>query len=337
MAIFTIEIGTKLIGLSHFFWEDAWNVMDLFIILASWVEIIVSAASTTKSPGVSSIRLIRVLRVIRLVGMLERLATLAQAFIEAGKQVLWVAVLCLVFVYIFAVLGQGLFANSGSLAANVDYKAEFFSTIPRTMLTLFQLMTMDDWANVMRPIGETMPWSWLYTMTFVAIGSLGLMNLITAVFIEELMTQTRLANRRKEEAGIRDKEEKLALCREAIKDFDNNKDGKLSPVELRQVLTELETNVALAETFKEVGVPVQSLKAHIAIAEQHEGFIDIDTLLNMVETASVPTLRRDIFELRFRIFQHERRSLGALEKLQTTVEDLVSKVMVIDNKLSQKK
>ena len=135
--------------------------------------------------------------------MLERLATLAQAFIEAGKQVLWVAVLCLVFVYIFAVLGQGLFANSGTLLANPDYRPEFFKNIPMTMLTLFQLMTMDDWANVMRPVGNSLPWSWLYTMVFVMIGSLGLMNLITAVFIEELMTQTRLANKRKEESSIR--------------------------------------------------------------------------------------------------------------------------------------
>ena len=299
-------------------------------------QIFVSAFSDSSAPSLSSIRLIRVLRVIRLVGMLERLATLAQAFIEAGKQVLWVAVLCLVFVYIFAVLGQGLFANSGTLAANPDYRPEFFKNIPMTMLTLFQLMTMDDWANVMRPVGNSLPWSWLYTMVFVMIGSLGLMNLITAVFIEELMTQTRLANKRKEESSIREKEQKLALCREAIKDFDNNKDGRLSPEELREVLTQLETNQVLAETFREVGVPVSSLKAHIAIAEQHEGYIDIDTLLNMVETASVPTLRRDIFELRYRIFQHERRSLGALQKLQRTMEDCVSKIMIIDNKLTRK-
>merc|ERR1719502_667302 len=108
--------------------------MDLVIIGASWIEIFVSALGESEAPGLSSIRLIRVLRVIRLVGMLERLATLAQAFIEAGKQVLWVAVLCLVFVYIFAVLGQGLFANSGTLAANPDYRPEFFKNIPMTML-----------------------------------------------------------------------------------------------------------------------------------------------------------------------------------------------------------
>ena len=115
VTVFTFEIGAKIFGLGNYFWEDMWNVMDLIIIAASWIEIFVSIFSDASAPGLSSIRLIRVLRVIRLVGMLERLATLAQAFIEAGKQVLWVAILCLVFVYIFAVLGQGLFANSGQL------------------------------------------------------------------------------------------------------------------------------------------------------------------------------------------------------------------------------
>ena len=41
---------------------------------------------------------------------------------------------------------------------------------------------------------------------------------------------------------------------QAIKDFDKNKDGKLSPEELADVLNEMETNPLLAETFKEVPI-----------------------------------------------------------------------------------
>merc|ERR1711871_531387 len=132
------------------------------------------------------------LRVIRIIGMFERLATLVEAFIESLKQVAWVACLCLIIFYVFAVLGKELLGDNEQLQQNPDYNQEWWSTIPNAMLTLFQLMTMDDWANIMRPVGTTLPASWLFTLTFVLLG-ICLMNLIIAIFIDELFKQTSMA------------------------------------------------------------------------------------------------------------------------------------------------
>lgn len=83
---------------------------------------------------------------------------------------------------------------------------------------------------MMRPVGETHPISWLFTFTFFFIGALGIMNLVTAVFIEELLKQTQLAAKRKEARKAGAKRDKRALCCDAIRDFDINNDGSvLSP------------------------------------------------------------------------------------------------------------
>ena len=167
----------KLFGLGAIFWLDQWNLFDLLIIVLSVGEAIISVASTADTPGISSLRLLRIFRIIRLLGMFERLSTLVSAFIGALIQVMWVGILILILIYIFAVLGHGFFANNPKLYANPDYDQELFANMPRTLLTLFQLMTMDDWANMMRPVGNTMPFSWLYTMPFVFLG-ICLMNLV---------------------------------------------------------------------------------------------------------------------------------------------------------------
>lgn len=52
--------------------------MDFFVILASWTEIIIDAATGGGGGFLSQFRLLRVLRVIRLVGMFEKLAMLVE-------------------------------------------------------------------------------------------------------------------------------------------------------------------------------------------------------------------------------------------------------------------
>merc|ERR1711871_65995 len=147
--------------------------------------------------------MVRIIRVIRLIGMLERLAILANAFMSAAQQTFYVMVLTIIAVYVFGVLGQQLFADNAELAAfelscNTTkyyscYDSEWYATVPGTMLTLFQIMTWDDWGKVTRPVGEVFPSSWVYWVAFCILGSLGLMNLITAIFIEALLEQTQQA------------------------------------------------------------------------------------------------------------------------------------------------
>ena len=73
-----------------------------------------------------------------------------QAFTKSLQQVVWVAILAFIFLYMFAVLGHGFFSDDALLAANPEYKPEWFNTIGHSLITLFQLMTLDDWANIMR-------------------------------------------------------------------------------------------------------------------------------------------------------------------------------------------
>ena len=52
------------------------------------------------------------------------------------------------------------------------------------IFTLFQIMTFDSWTRIARPIMRKQPWTLVYFLVFVAIGVFVLMNLVTAVIVE---------------------------------------------------------------------------------------------------------------------------------------------------------
>lgn len=143
ITIFTTELALRMFGLGSAFWEDSWNWLDFFVISASIIEPIIASASGTEGGFLSQFRLLRVLRVVRLVGMFEKLANLVEAFWEALKCAAWVGILCFVIFYVFAVMAKSLFHNDEKLRASPDYQEEWFRNIPCSLLSLFQLMTMD--------------------------------------------------------------------------------------------------------------------------------------------------------------------------------------------------
>ncbi len=124
------------------FWTENWNIFDFFIVLTSVIEILVAAISGGGgSTGLSVFRLMRVFRVLRLVVYVERLNILVQAFLLALQSVVWVGVLLMMVLYMFAVIAQGLFGKSEDLENNVEGVQEWFGTVPRSMATLIQVTT----------------------------------------------------------------------------------------------------------------------------------------------------------------------------------------------------
>ena len=70
-----------------------------------------------------------------------------QAFLYALKDVVWVGILIILMLYIFAILACGFFGKSQPLTdAGFDTEGHFGSVF-RSMVTLFQMITMDSWMS----------------------------------------------------------------------------------------------------------------------------------------------------------------------------------------------
>ncbi len=172
LAAFVAEVGLKLAAVApawRRYFGDGWNLFDFTIVALSLLPFSGELAMIA--------RMVRLLRVLRLVSAVPKLrlvvATLVHALPGMGHVLMLVALLF----YIYAVAGYHLFHGTDP---------ERWGTLGAALLTLFQIATLEGWAEVMYAAMETAPWAWVYFISFVIIGTFVMINLFIAVVINSL-------------------------------------------------------------------------------------------------------------------------------------------------------
>ena len=205
VIIFTIEIAIKLYVYGKSFFKDGWNNFDFILIAMSWIP----------TGGVFSsfraFRVLRALRTLRLVTRLQKLRLIVQAIIESIPNVLWACLLLLLIFYIFSIMGTTMYGEEFS---------DYFGTIGKSLITLFQMVTLDDWAaGVARPICSIYPFGWVYFVSFILISSFVVMNVIVGVIVNaigEISEKSKLMRERKNRKLKTDLERELSKLKRQI-------------------------------------------------------------------------------------------------------------------------
>jgi voltage-gated sodium channel len=169
LAIFTVEIGLKLIAKGPRFFRSGWNVFDF---------VIVAVALTPASGAFSVLRALRILRVLRLMSIVPQMRAVVGALLKAlpGMGSI-IAVLGLVF-YVAAVIATKLFAETFP---------EWFGNVGASMFSLFQIMTLESWSmGIVRPVMEVHPWAWAFFVPFIIVTSFAVLNLFIGLIVNSL-------------------------------------------------------------------------------------------------------------------------------------------------------
>ena len=170
--MFVAEIVLKLTAvwprLSSYF-RDGWNVFDFLIVTASLLPSTGSFATVA--------RLLRLLRVMRLISAIPELrliiATLVRSIPSMGHVVLLMSILF----YVYGVMGYHLFHESDPT---------HWRNLGISLLTLFRVVTLEDWTDVMYTAMAVHSWAWLYFVSFVVTGTFVVINLFIAVVLNNL-------------------------------------------------------------------------------------------------------------------------------------------------------
>jgi voltage-gated sodium channel len=122
-----------------------------------------------------------------------------------------VIMLMSVIFYIYAITGFHLFA---------DADPERWGTLGSALLTLFQLVTLEGWVEVMQTAMEDHPLAWIYFVSFVLVGTFVVLNLFIAVVINNLET-SKLEQLEKLEEPITHEDvlHELSRTRDALRDL----------------------------------------------------------------------------------------------------------------------
>ena len=172
LAIFIAEAILKMFAASPRvagYFRDGWNVFDFFVIVFALIP-------ATGQYAIIA-RLVRLLRVLRLVSTIRDLRLIVTALVRSIPSVGHVMLLMSIVVYIYAIIGYHLFN---------EHDPQNWRDLGKSLLTLFNIVTLEGWTDIMFKAMELNEFAWLFFVSFVVIGTFVVFNLFIAIIINNL-------------------------------------------------------------------------------------------------------------------------------------------------------
>lgn len=173
LAVFVVEIALRLFVYRLSFFRSGWNWFDFTVVAVSLVPAVGPFAM---------VRTLRILRVLRLVSAVPRMRRVVGALFSAIPGMASIMSVLLLIFYIAAVLTTQIFGKSG----DAEMEA-LFGTLGASMFTLFQLMTLEGWAeNIAMPTMALFPWSWAFFIIFIVVTTFAVLNLFIGIIVDAM-------------------------------------------------------------------------------------------------------------------------------------------------------
>ena len=172
IIFFLIEIIIRFWVWEHklTFLKNGWNIFDTLVVSISLIPI-------NESEFVLLARLIRIFRVLHLVSAIPELRGLIIALLRALPSMGYVLLMMFILFYIYAAVGTLIFA---------PINPELWGNITISMLTLFRVVTFEDWTDVMYETMAAHTWSWVYYLSFIFFNAFVFLNMMIGIIIEKM-------------------------------------------------------------------------------------------------------------------------------------------------------
>ena len=164
LYIFVAELLLRLIAGGLRFFKCGWNIFDFIIITGS----IVATATS-----LSALRTLRVLRLLRFLSISDGMKFLISSLGRALPGIINIAVILLAMFYISAVVACLTFGADNAI----------FSSLTRSMYTLFQLMLGDNFGELTNTVMETHPHAYLFFIPYMVVMSFTILNLFFGLIV----------------------------------------------------------------------------------------------------------------------------------------------------------
>ncbi len=169
LAIFVLEILIRIGAYGRRpqdYFRDGWNVFDFVVVFAVFI------------PGVREnallLRLVRLLRIVRVVSIFPDLRVLVSGMGRALRPIGAMAALTVLFLFIYAMIGVQMFG---------DELPERWDDVGNAMLTLFTVLTLEGWNELLFDAMEVTSFAWVFFVSFVLIASFLVINVLIAIII----------------------------------------------------------------------------------------------------------------------------------------------------------
>jgi hypothetical protein len=175
--IMTAELFIHFLYHGLMMFSFGWLVFDFVLICAGWFI-----------PNLLVMRTFRVVRTLRLASWIKDLKQLVMALLLVIPKMFAIFFLLLILFFVFAILFTDLFKHCYTDGIT---EKDYFGRLDTTLFTLFQIMTLDGWAELCKQVMTVHKWAWIPFVSFVIVSSFFFLNLVIAVVCEAVTSVHR--------------------------------------------------------------------------------------------------------------------------------------------------
>lgn len=148
------------------FFRSGWNVFDLVVIGSVAIPAVREQAQL--------LRLLRLARIVRLVRFLPDARILVLTVVKSIPSVFSMVVLTFVLLFVYGMIGWSLFGED---------LPESWGTIGQAMLTLFILLTLENFPTYLADAEQVSPYAQIFFVSYVLLAAFIVFNLLIGIVI----------------------------------------------------------------------------------------------------------------------------------------------------------
>jgi voltage-gated sodium channel len=183
LQVFIIEICLRFIAYRLVFFKNPWSIFDLCV---------VAIALIPSQDAFSALRAARALRALRLISMFPKLRGVIEGLVMAIPGICAIVAVMTIIICVFGLMASKLYGAS---------YPEWFGNLHLSVFSLFQIMTLEGWPDIVRMVMQEKPFAWIFFVTYILIATFSVLNLFIAVVVD--------AMQRNHAEGPDDNEEKI--------------------------------------------------------------------------------------------------------------------------------
>lgn len=191
--IFVAELAIRLGAYGWRFFRDPWSMFDTVVVVIAFMP---------AHEAFAVLRAARVLRVLRLISIFPRLRRVIEGLISAIPGIGSIGAILVILFYVFSVMATKLFGGT---------HPEFFGTLQASLFSLFQIMTLEGWPDIVRDVKQSHPYAPAFFIPYILLATFTVLNLFIAVIVDAMQRQHQAEEQSEHDAIARIEKEIASL------------------------------------------------------------------------------------------------------------------------------
>mmetsp|Transcript_3069 Transcript_3069/g.6901 ORF Transcript_3069/g.6901 Transcript_3069/m.6901 type:complete len:464 (-) Transcript_3069:130-1521(-) len=330
------EILIRILCLGRKFFKDAWQVLDFTVVVLAVIDTFALAIDGNGG----KLRLLTILRILRLIpavrlvrswSVFKELWLLVGGLVTSIKALGWVFMVLVLILYVCAIfitteVGQhDEYSTGPSYDGEVWPHGEYFGTVPRSMLTLFQVITLDGWCDdIVRHVIFRQPAMAPFFVLFLFVTAFGIMNVVVGVIIENTLTAAQVANARVEQQATAERAKAMDELQAFLEFSDSECTGMISREEFHAAAQ----STSVQRHLQAIGLEFEELEELLQLLDYEDrGSVELSRFVAAMRQLVGSARRRDIVQVEV--------TVGTLAQQIDSLEGKFSAMEAEVNSLSQ--